>query len=316
MQELANSSDELLRRLADASSANSELRQQLEAQARDLASLESWGRARQQQLQDFNRQVAKGRRSEAAAATAAAAVAAAAQEDAARRESRLRGGLEEFREQSKRDQADLLERIRVCDHERVLRASERDEARARVVELEHQLEVAMAGAAAGAPRNVASDATTSAAVAPAAVGAAGWVSTLACAQPDSSASAADGSLAAPEPRVAALEMELILARSRFAQEVRAREAAEQAAAQARQERQQLRTALERFANETRQLRLALAEQSELVAFRQELCQDLQQRLQRQQQEAAERLRWERSRFETVTRLEGILPKSLILRALA
>lgn len=126
-------------------------------------------------------------------------------------------------------------------------------------------------------------------------------------------------LEAPErnqARLNALDMEVTLLRSRFAKEAAAREAAEKASADAKNKQVQMQSELDRSKGETRQLHRALAEQAELVTFRQEICNDLQSRLQNQTAEAEKRLVRERGKFEAVQRLEGVLPKHMLLKALA
>jgi len=53
-----------------------------------------------------------------------------------------------------------------------------------------------------------------------------------------------------------------------------------------------------------------------VAFRQEVCDDLQVRLRQQQAKADRRVLRERTRVEVASRLEGLLPRHILMKALA
>jgi chromosome segregation ATPase len=121
---------------------------------------------------------------------------------------------------------------------------------------------------------------------------------------------------AQDTRAKALEMELNLLRSRFARETEAKKAAERASAESKAQQQELKACLEREVAQVRKLRKALDEQTELAAFRQEVVNDLQSRLKDQKSEADNKLRREKGKLEAVNRLEGILPKHMLLQALA
>jgi len=125
-------------------------------------------------------------------------------------------------------------------------------------------------------------------------------------------------MGAPEQmqaRVRALEMELNLVRSRFAKEVASRETAQHAAREAKEQQNKLQASLERANAESSRLRRAVTEQVELIAFRQEVSNDLQAKLQQQKVESEKRLVRERGKLEAVARLEGVLPRNLIIKAL-
>lgn len=137
------------------------------------------------------------------------------------------------------------------------------------------------------------------------------------------------SLHAPESqeeRVRALEMELNLLRSRLAREVASRQMAESATIASREKQEQVHTSLQKGDGEQRRLQRSLAEQQELVAFKQEVIDDLktrlrehqslaEQQLQELKSQADKRVLLERSKREAMTRLEGILPKHFISQAL-
>jgi len=249
-----------LRRLADLSNANVDLRRQLEHQVKEVSTLEDVGRNQQQLLREFERQAEQARRTEAAEIEARVRAEVAQQED------ELRGKLQEVQEQAGADREELLSRLRQVEGECRQREGERDEARERVRQVEARLDAK-----------------------------------------DSDSQ---------EKRIKALEMELQLVRARFAREVQAKEASERAGHEIRTQQQDLKAQLEREVNETRNLQRALAEQSELASFRQEICNDLQKRLKEQKTEADQRLKREKGKFEAVSRLEGILPKHLLMHALA
>lgn len=119
-----------------------------------------------------------------------------------------------------------------------------------------------------------------------------------------------------EARARALVMELELTRSRLAREVAARQMAEGLTAQVRLQQVELRAAHQQGAEEHRRLRRSLQEQAELAEFRQETVDDLKRQMVEQRSDAAQRLRLERGKFEAVSRLEGILPRHFLARALA
>jgi chromosome segregation ATPase len=121
---------------------------------------------------------------------------------------------------------------------------------------------------------------------------------------------------APDARTKALEMELNLLKSRYAREVEAKKAAESASVESRARQQEMRVSLEREVAQVREVQKSLAEQTELATFRQEICDELQSRSREMQKEAEQKLRREKGKFEAVSRLDGILPKHMLLKALA
>lgn len=121
---------------------------------------------------------------------------------------------------------------------------------------------------------------------------------------------------AQETRTKALEMELSLLRARFARETEAKKAAEHVSAESRAQQQELKVQLEKEVGEKRHLQKALADQTELARFRQEVCNDLQLRMKDQKNEADKKLRREKGKIEAVNRLEGILPRHFLMNALA
>lgn len=119
-----------------------------------------------------------------------------------------------------------------------------------------------------------------------------------------------------DTRTKALEMEINLLRSRFVREEEAKKAAEHASAESRAQQQELKVHLEREVAEVRRLQKKLAEQTELASFRQELCNDLNLKIQDQKSHAERKLRREKGKIEAVARMEGILPGHFVLKALA
>jgi len=117
-------------------------------------------------------------------------------------------------------------------------------------------------------------------------------------------------------RTKGLEMELSLVRARFARESEAKKAAERVSDQVRAQQQTLKMQLDKEMEQVKQLKKALAEESELATFRQEICNDLQSRLKDQKSEAERMLVREKGKFEAVARLEGILPRHFLVQALA
>lgn len=258
--ELARGGEALLRRLADLSNANVDLRRQLEHQVKEVSTLEEAGRNQQQLLREFERQAEQARRTETAE------IEARVRAEVAQQEEELRQKLQEVTEQAGADREELIGRLQQAEGQCRQREGERDEARERVRQVEARLD----------------------------------------------AKSADSQ----EKRIKALEMELQLVRARFAREVEAKEAAERSGHEIRTQQQDLKAQLEREVNETRNLQRALAEQSELATFRQEICNDLQKRLKEQKTEADQRLKREKGKMEAVSRLEGILPKHFLMHALA
>jgi chromosome segregation ATPase len=260
--ELARGGEALLRRLADLSNANSDLRRQLELQVKEVATLEDAGRSQQQLLREFERQAEHSRQNDASA------VEARVRAEVAENEVRLQALLDEAREKAARAEEEFFIRRQELEGQRRHVEGERDEARERLREVEARLD-----AVANAPE-------------------------------------------AQETRAKALEMELSLLRSRFARETEAKKAAERVSAESKAQQQELKASLDRETAQVRKLRKQLEEQTELAAFRQEVANDLQSRLKDQKHEAENKLRREKGKLEAVNRLEGILPRHLLLQALA
>lgn len=125
-------------------------------------------------------------------------------------------------------------------------------------------------------------------------------------------------LQAPETnqaRVRAVEMELGLLRGRLAKEIAAREAAEELVQKATAEQDQLQSKFLQSETEVRQLRALVAEQTELMSFRQEISRDLQVQLNQQKAESARRLVQEKAKRSAMDRMEHILPRSFLVKAL-
>eukprot|EP00747_Dinoflagellata_sp_TGD_P186278 gnl/TRDRNA2_/TRDRNA2_43228_c0_seq1.p1 gnl/TRDRNA2_/TRDRNA2_43228_c0~~gnl/TRDRNA2_/TRDRNA2_43228_c0_seq1.p1 ORF type:complete len:402 (-),score=93.25 gnl/TRDRNA2_/TRDRNA2_43228_c0_seq1:81-1286(-) len=118
-----------------------------------------------------------------------------------------------------------------------------------------------------------------------------------------------------DSRVKALHMELNLVKQRLARETEGRELAQRTTADSLAQQKELKVKLELSKNEAWQLRRALAEQAELAAFRQEQCGDLHTRMKEQRKEAEQRIQRERGKYEVVQRLEGILPRHMVFKAL-
>lgn len=135
-------------------------------------------------------------------------------------------------------------------------------------------------------------------------------------------------LAAPafnQARVAAVEKEMGLVRARLAKEVAAREAADQAAVEARAQHEHLQASLSRGEAELKQLRRQVAEQAEQIAYREEVYSDLQTQLQTQRLDGERRLHaerldgeqrvgYERARREATERLDCVLPRGILDKA--
>jgi chromosome segregation ATPase len=117
-------------------------------------------------------------------------------------------------------------------------------------------------------------------------------------------------------RAQAMEMETNLLRSRFAREEEARTEAERALEASKAREQHLQATVERQASELTLLRGQLSEKHELVNFRQEVCNDLQLQLQEQKLESERRVDRERNKMRAVARLDGVLPKNMLMRALS
>jgi hypothetical protein len=118
-----------------------------------------------------------------------------------------------------------------------------------------------------------------------------------------------------ETRTKPLEMELNLLRQRLARETEGRQAAERACNDANVEQRRLKGELERSVAESWRLKRLVTEQTDLASFREEQCNDLHVQFKAQQQSAEERLAREKEKFHAINRLEGLLPKHMLVRAL-
>jgi len=248
----------------------------------------------QQLIRSYEQQIEMVRKQEAASAEAKM------RRELAEAEAKLRAEFEAEREQGRKEREELYQKYQVAEGERMQREGERDEARLRV----HDLEVRLSelGAPSGPGRSHQKVAMQSTPTFVPAVPVSGNVAM------------APGNFNA-ETRVKSLEMELSLVRSRLAKEAENREAVERASAANTAERSRLQTEIERRASEERRLRRAVGEQAELAAYRQELCNDLQQQLNEQRAKAASELRIQRGKVEAVSRLESVLPRHILMKAL-
>uniref|UniRef100_A0A7S0A8Y1 Uncharacterized protein n=1 Tax=Pyrodinium bahamense TaxID=73915 RepID=A0A7S0A8Y1_9DINO len=275
-RELARGGEELAGRIAELGAANAALVRQLEAQAKELVALEESSRVQQQLLQDFDRRAERVRGDQALASEARVRAEAAASE------AQLRTELEEAKELARSGHEELLEQLRQArsSREALLERLRQSDSERGLREAERDEARAHAQELEGRL----------------------WVLREA---PEHS-----------DTRLRALEMESNLVRSRLAREVAAREAAAEAASESRVRAQHLEGQLQRTTSEARRLRHALAEATELAAFRQEVCLDLQGQLRQQRAEAEQQLSREREKLQAVARLEAVLPKRVLLKALA
>eukprot|EP00929_Paragymnodinium_shiwhaense_P055296 TRINITY_DN27713_c0_g1_i1.p1 TRINITY_DN27713_c0_g1~~TRINITY_DN27713_c0_g1_i1.p1 ORF type:complete len:445 (+),score=126.70 TRINITY_DN27713_c0_g1_i1:127-1461(+) len=289
VMEIAKGGEELVRRLGEMSSASEQMRSQLELQAKEVWSLKESTVVQQQLIRSYEQQLEMVRQQEAATAEARM------RREFAETEAKLRADLESERERGRREREELVERYQSADGERMQREGERDEARLRIRELELRLgELGGPDAAANMRSSmVAAPPPVANVVLPRAVPSGGDA----------------------ETRAKSLEMELALVRARLTKEAEGRETSERASAGFSAERNRLQAEIERRASEERKLRRAVAEQAELAAYREEICKDLQQQLSDQRAKAASELRVERGKVEAVSRLESILPRHILMKAL-
>jgi hypothetical protein len=117
-------------------------------------------------------------------------------------------------------------------------------------------------------------------------------------------------------KVAALEMELRLVQNRLAAETRANKAVAEVVADESEKRRILELQLNEARSENRQLRCRVSEAEEKSHFYQEVADDLQHRMRQLEATTEDRLKRERGRAAVIARLEGILPKNMLLKALA
>lgn len=310
---MARRGEVLLQRLNAVGSAHTDLLHHFEAQARSIADLEAWSRAQQLLL------VKEEQEKEALRQQLAAAVAE--KQDAVGHMQQLQTELRELRERLGEDRVVAEEQLRKSEIDRAQREGERDEARQQLQELRLQLAEfrrrSVASTTSGQAANTVPPGPplTAANLAAAAAAAAAPVQNS-----QAQVASADGSrpgtrLAGASGRHDALEMELNIARMRVAKEASAREAAEKAAEDAGWEQKRLHSELDEAIRELRRLKSLVTERDEVIAFREEVCRDLQARLQQQQVEADQRLNIERGRFQAISRLEGVLPRGVLMKAL-
>jgi len=287
-----NGSQALLKRLVEMSSASEGLRHQLEEQAKGVSEMQQ-----QQLIHDYEQQVQRVRRQEGELARERA------RKEFGELEAELRREVDQTKQQAQRDREELLERIHEIDGERRQREGERDEARKVVRELEN-LRLDGGG---GEGRRLEEPATRTRVE----MGPELHMYSDAEANSRIVATGADA-----QARLKAVEMELALLRGRFAREADGRQVAERASAEGKAERMRLKAEVDGKNGEIRHLKKILAEQTELASFREELCNDLQNQLRTQKDEALHHIKIERGKFEAVRRLEGILPKNMLMKALA
>eukprot|EP00928_Gymnodinium_smaydae_P058027 TRINITY_DN41239_c0_g1_i1.p1 TRINITY_DN41239_c0_g1~~TRINITY_DN41239_c0_g1_i1.p1 ORF type:complete len:327 (-),score=77.17 TRINITY_DN41239_c0_g1_i1:165-1145(-) len=111
----------------------------------------------------------------------------------------------------------------------------------------------------------------------------------------------------------ALQAELREARLLLAQESEARQVAEGAMREAQRE---LREGLEHARRDVLDLQRELARQRELAKSQEERCEDLEARYKRHKSKAKQLLRQEQDKFQVVSRLDGMLPRSLLMKAVS
>lgn len=138
--------------------------------------------------------------------------------------------------------------------------------------------------------------------------------------PDAEQSRPSGNSSMPkadtsDTRVAAMEMELRLLQNRLAAETRAHKQLAESVADDSEKRRILELQLNECRVENRQLQRMVAEAEERARYSQEVTEDLQQRLHQVEATQEYRVKRERSRAIVIARLEGILPKSTLLKAL-
>lgn len=318
--ELAKGSETLLRRLGDVSAANAALRHQLETQFREIGQLEESGRQQQHLLHEYERRVEQSRQQEVLALEHKMRV------EAAEHEARLQAEIAAVKEEARLERDDLLERLKVCDNERARREGERDEARARVADLELRLSALIAAPPATGSSDLFRNGITANLREPASLEPAPRpsylqvVSVVESQRPSGSilpvGPESMGLLQTPlgyTSRETALEMELSLLRTRFLRESAMRVAAERAASDAQQEQQRLQTDLDRSMAKVRYLTREVEKHSEQVLFSREQYNDLETCLRQQEVDFNQKLKLERHRFAALQRLEGVLPKHMLMK---
>lgn len=338
-EKLFKGGEDMVRRLADMGNASEQMRSQLEAQAKEVLSLKESTAMQQLLIKSYDQQLELVKQQEAAS------VEARMRKEMNEVEARLRAEFEAERERHRKEREELVDRVTEKEGESMQREGERDEARLRIQELELRInemaerQVLGGGQGAGGSSRAAAPQRRSVWPSPGSItGSApagsptqrptilqdGPMQAASRAAPKKSmasvvvaaAGSAEAALTGSEKTVMkSLEMELSLVRSRLAKEAQSREAVERESASAAAERSRLQAEIERKVAEERRLRRAVAEQAEKAAYRQELCNDLQQQLNEERAKAAHALRAERGKVVAVSRLEGILPRHILMKAL-
>lgn len=117
-------------------------------------------------------------------------------------------------------------------------------------------------------------------------------------------------------KVAALEMELRLLQNRLAAETRAHQQLAEVVADDAEKQRILENQLNESRSENRRLQVQVEKAEERARYSEEMAKDLQQLFRKLEDTTEFRLKKERSRAHVIARLEGILPKSTLLKALA
>lgn len=118
------------------------------------------------------------------------------------------------------------------------------------------------------------------------------------------------------PRVEALEMELRLVRERLEREVEGRRVAEEKVKDGDARYSQLEVHMGKLQRENDELQRKLEEQTEAANFHKEVCGDLQGRMDDVAMQAEQRILKEIGKKEAISRLESILPKNILLKAMS
>eukprot|EP00931_Biecheleriopsis_adriatica_P006002 TRINITY_DN10746_c0_g2_i1.p1 TRINITY_DN10746_c0_g2~~TRINITY_DN10746_c0_g2_i1.p1 ORF type:complete len:300 (+),score=74.93 TRINITY_DN10746_c0_g2_i1:123-1022(+) len=117
-----------------------------------------------------------------------------------------------------------------------------------------------------------------------------------------------------------LAEQLDLARLQLTRETEARRQAEAGALateqRSEQREQELQSLLEGAARELLALRQQLSEQGQLLHSREEQCADIEARYQRHRRKARQQLSHEKEKLDVVSRLDGMLPRSILLKAVS
>jgi chromosome segregation ATPase len=276
--ELAAGGGAMLQRLAEIGAANQGLRQQLEMQVNEVTAMEESHRLQQQRIVQYEKQAEQMRQE------AAAAAEARVRAETSSMEARLIAQIEATRNDGKTEREELLQRLQRAEDDRSRLESEADEARKQA----------------------------SSALSVASLQAEQLRQQAAKASPPASPVASN---VVNDTRAKSLEMELNLLRQRLAREVEGRQVAERACNEAKSEQQRMKADLEKNTAESLRLRRFLTEQADIASFRQEQCNDLQLKLKAQKEEMEHRVRNEKEKFQAVNRLEGLLPKHMLIQAL-